>query len=311
MEKNREEVEQKIFEIFLIILKEESSAERQKKVGQLWDAIIKWSKKYLKLNTDDMGMEIFEIIRQITNKEGNANTPKNKKGFFSFLKGSIDNAGYAFFNSFETDSIHIPIEKMRKIRRMNDVIAMEEKNMCKELSKDEKIKCITGWFNLSEMEANQYIMFMNMTRVDSLDADLGNNDNGTKTTLHDLEIKSSYLENNSIDPLDKHFLKLNDKKKCDALKYVLQKTQTRTREKDRALYTVYCINNSIDFEGLTKFLNKEVLNDFIQNKKKPLQYEIFLKYHDGIKESITKESAEAMASERLKIFRRKLEKASR
>jgi len=305
VKENKEQLEEKIFNLFSKFRNESASDRRQVYLGQLWELIYKWcmiNKNY------DMGEEIGIFIIRITKETSKANIPQNKDDFFNYLYSSlkIEKAGY--YRKYEAGMIHIPNDKISKLKKIENAIREEENRLERKMTINECSQLIQERFNINNSEYQKYLDLYNKKYIGSLQF-ISHNDNEENDLLNSTKA-SSCSKNISNDPLDEYFLKLNDKKKKDILEHVLINTQDRTREKDRALYTVYCINNSIDFEGLTSLLNKEIVETFIQSKKKPLQYEVFLKYHDGKKGSITKESAEAMASERLKIFLEKLEKAS-
>ena len=58
----------------------------------------------------------------------------------------------------------------------------------------------------------------------------------------------------------------------------------------------FCIDNSIDFDGLSSVLDVEILEQFLKNHKISGQHEIYLKYHPNVK----KESAGVRLLEMLK-----------
>ena len=87
----------------------------------------------------------------------------------------------------------------------------------------------------------------------------------------------------------------------------MEKKQPRTRDCNKSLFTLYCINNHseiAELEGLFSILDNEILKTYQERKKIPTQKEIYQKYHSKAKDTC----AEVRACETLKIFLADLQK---
>jgi len=179
---------------------------------------------------------------------------------------------------------------------------MEECNAGRELTGNERVQCISKWFDMAEKEVHEYLLLMNMRYVEGLT----NNDNADTDILNSEKAHIPYLEIPFVNPENEYFTKLNTSERAnlilDAVKSALNNTQDRTRECYRALFTVHCIDNAIDFDGLFPLLNSEIVEIYKKNGKKPKLLEVYLKYHPDVK----RESAGARASKMLKELLDKL-----
>lgn len=122
-----------------------------------------------------------------------------------------------------------------------------------------------------------------------------------------LEDYNQLSKNNPVfktnEPENKYFSKDNAVIIREAVEFILKNTQKRTRDRYRALFTVFCISKNINFEELSPLYDTSIINEYIKTRKKPKLYKVFLKYKPKVK----KESAQAMATEMLKSFLKKLE----
>jgi len=291
-----EQLKADIFTAFSRYLKESSSDRRQVYFVQLSEAIIRWCTDYLNIKATEMGLEIFNTIQRLV-KQNNTNVLKDESGFFGYLKTSLTMAETEYYRNLEKISTGISRDSLRKMKMVENIITMIEGNLARNLTENERRHHISEWFGMEE-----YSRLLNLENIGSLEFTSNNlNDNShidflnSKTSLHNMG--SPY-----IDPQDEIFAKLDMAVIRDALEHVLSNTQDKTRECYRSLFTSYCINKSIDFEGLTPLLDGEILAAHQKDGKKPMQHEAYLKYHLESE----KASAGAIASKMTKEFLGKL-----
>jgi hypothetical protein len=281
--------------IFSIFLKCQNELEqRQENIGQLWDSIIKWGKKYLKINTNEMGKEIFDIIRRILKNEDTRKKINNKDEFFFILNKSLKRGEAEYFQKYETSSIKIPKGKKSLLRNVEDYIRMMESNLGRKLTTDELIQNIPKWFK--NLNYQEYIELKKLKYVGRLSFTNANEDN--EIDILNSTVIQPYSEEESGNPQDEFLLNLNTEIICKAVKTVMGNKQERTRNCNRALFTLFCINKAKDIEGLYSVLDHEIINSCQKDGIKPKQKEIYLKYHPEIKES----GADVRASQILKDF---------
>ena len=306
-QKTEEQYKSEIFGIYSHFRDEPSSDRRQVYFPQLCELVLRWCNGYFIRETYEidagyevsMGYEIFKVLdRMIKNIN---NIPTSENDFFKYLKTALYNAKSYYFRSFESGLINIPKNKIVDLKKMDDIIRMEECITGKELSENEQVQCVSKWFNMTEKDILEYLHLKNVKYVNGLTNNV-NNDNADIDILNFEKTLIPYLEKTFIDPQNEYFAKLNTsenaKRLRDAIESVLNNTQARARECYRALFTVHCIDNAIDFEGLSPLLNSEIVDTHIKNGKKPKLLEVYLKYHPAVK----KESAGARASEMSKKF---------
>jgi hypothetical protein len=172
---------------------------------------------------------------------------------------------------------------MSKIKKIDEIIRMEESNAGRQLTGNEQVQRISEWLNIQEKDVRKYLKIMNMKDI-------------TGFTYK----SDSFIDTTSVEPEKEYFSSLgkSENVKCiqDAVESFLSKTQDRTRECYRALFTGYCIDKSIYIEDLVLSFNSEILEEYQKSGKKPKQHEIYLKFHPDV----TKNSANVRASEMLK-----------
>ena len=281
-----------------MIIREPSSDRRQVYIGQLWESIIKWYGKFLSVDAYEMGVEIFDIIRRISGKENNTNVFDDKDEFFRYLRKSLSTGENEYFRNFESEIIKIPKEKKTKLKIIKNVLQMEESNLGKKLTGDEKEQFLFKWFKFKKDDYQEYIDLLSKENVGSLQAIISD----SETEMLDFLLIPSRAEMSINAPHVDYFSKLDSLKIKNAIEAVLEKAQDRTRECYRSLFTAYCIDKSIDFDGLASLLDREILEAHLNNGESPKQREIYLKYHPAVKE----ESASVRASEMTKDFLAKL-----
>jgi len=287
----RTEEQQKdyIFDIFSKCRLETASSRLQVHYPTLCEQIYIWYKDYLAVDVDKMGLEITKVINCFTKDEILSNIPKDKDGFFNYLKTSLSNEKKANYHNFnEKDIIKIQKEKKRKLRKVKDFIKMKESQFGRELTHNELIQGISKWF-----KEQDYIDLLNMINVGSFSY-TGKDGNDEIDALN-------FVGTNSFDPLDEYIIETDKEIVLEAVKSLLEKKQERARDCYKALFTLYCLKN--DLKGLYPILDQEIIDSFYKHEKKPKQYEIYMKYHS----EVDKSSAEAMASTNLKEFLKDIE----
>jgi len=273
--KPEEQLKADIFNIYSKCREEQSSDRRQVYVLQLCDFIFRWCTSYnIVSEAEEMGLEIFNAVKRIAEK-----TLNEEKDFFSYLVTSLKNAKVEYHRKDISNINKLP----RVVKEIEKFISLQENNAGRMLSEEEKIECISKWFNKTKKKAKECLQKIENKNVVSL------------TTFDDEEkdIPDSYNEPESM-----FFSKINTPDFRKAVETVLQSKQERTRECYRALFTAYCIDNSIDFEGAASVLNAEIFEKYLKDGKKLDQYEVYKMYHPEVK----KDGAGVRASEMLKTF---------
>jgi len=277
-QKTEEQLKADIFNIYSKCREEQSSDRRQVYFGQLCDFVFRWCTSCLFSETKEMGVEIIEVLERIVKE---SKMPEKENDFFKYLVAALYNARNAYHRNNKPDKIKLP----RIVYDMEKMIWAQESNVGRTLSEDEKIQFITEWFGKSEKRAKIYLGAIHTKNVNDL-------------TSYD-DNKGIDISDSNYDPESMFFSKIE--KTADfrkAVESVLQSKQERTRECYRALFTVYCIDNSIDFEGADHVLNAEIFEKYLKEGEKPDQYEAYKMYHPEVK----KDSAGVRASEMLKTF---------
>ena len=282
----KEQLKEIIFSIFLECCTE--SDQRQKNIGQLWDFIIKYGNKYLKMKTDEMGVEIFEIIQRIIKNVNAGKLIKEKNEFFRILNRSLKRGEFQYNNdNDESEKIHIPKDKKFRFRKAEkEIEIMKERFLGRGLTAEERSQCILKWF---KKEA-EYIEVKDAINVGSLYFN-NENEDGEVDVLN-------YVTTVSDDPVDEYIKKTDMDMVRETVKSLLEKKQPRSRDCYKALFTLYCIENYKDFVRLYPVLDNKILEEWHKTDKKYKQYEIYQKYHPNAQKS----SADAMASKNLTEF---------
>ena len=275
-QKTEEQLKADIFNVYSKCREEQSSDRRQVCFGQLCDFIFRWCTSYnIVPKAEEMGLEIFNAVKRIAEK-----TLKEEKEFFSYLVTSLKNTKAEYYRKDISNINKLP----REVKEIEKFISLQENNAGRMLSEEEKIELILKWFSKNEKKAKECLR-----RIE-------NKNDVSLTTFDDEEKEIDIPDLN--DPESMFFLKENAADIRKAVESVLSGKQDRTRECYRALFTAYCINNSIDFEEAASVLNMKILEKYLKDGKKPDQYEVYKMYHPEVK----KESAEVRASEMLKTF---------
>ena len=299
--KTEEQLKTEIFSLFLQCKDEPSSDRRQVYSGQLCELIFQWCNSYpfQNINAQDIGLEIFKLVLRIIKKNSRQNIPKDENGFFKYLRKALYHANAEYYRTYESDSIKIPKEKMSKLKKIDEIIRMEESSLGRSLTANESVQCLSEWFGISPKEARKYLNLKKMKNIKGFTI----NSHGniiSKDIYNSEKVKIPYMNNSGTGPEQEFFSIINAGESLnlikDSIESVLKNTQDKTRDCYRALLTVFCIDNSIELEGLSSVLDTKILEEFNKNLRIPNQHEIYLRYHPHVK----KESAGVRASEMLK-----------
>jgi hypothetical protein len=292
-ELKRTEEQQKdyIFDIFTKYRNEITSERLQVYYLDLCEQVYRWYRDYLFIDVDEIGLEITKVIDRFIKDETISKIPQDKDGFFKYLSASVKREKtYSKRGYNENETITIPKEKKRKLRKVEDFIRMKESQLGRKLTNDECEKSILKWF-----KKQVYVDLLKAVNIGSIS--YTRNDENEEVDALNSTATSIYNTIVTDNPLDEYIKRTNMAIILEAVKSVLDKKQKRSRNCYRALFTLYCIEKYKDFEGLCPILDKNVI-EACQNGKNPNKYEIYQQYHPNAKQS----SAEAMASTNLKEF---------
>jgi hypothetical protein len=292
--KDEEELKDEIFNIYIKFKNETASDRRQVYYSQLWKPIYKWCliKEKNRFGKDRFGEEIGIVIKSITNEESKANVPQVKDEFFKYLFSSIITAEAGYHRKYDSGTIKIPKEKMSKLKNMENVLRMEESNLGRKLTDDERSYYLDKWFRFNKQEYQKYIDLYNKIFIESISYI---SDDGDETDVLNMSVTPLFGVSNN--PQDEYLTKLNTEAICNAVNTVLNNRQERARPCLKALFTAFCLDNIIEYQDLYHILDNEIIEDYKKDKK-PTKYEIYQKYHPDVKQS----SAEAIASKNLSDF---------
>jgi len=278
-----------IFNVYCRHRNESSSDRRQVYFGQLCELIFRWHSEYYEKGAKKIGYEIFMVVRRLVNYD-----LPDENAFFRYLFTSLKNAKIEFLRKETAGDDNLP----RITKVMKSELEKKESDAGRSLTHDERVQFISTLFNKTEEDAKEYL--------DGIEMDLvplyTKNDEGYETDI----LGSVIVENNALNPEDEYFSMLEKSEykyiTQRAVETVLEKKSEKARNCCRALFTLFCINESIDYDGLELILDKEIIEAYKKDQKKPFQYEVYLKYNPNV----TKESADASAARMLKGFFRNL-----
>jgi hypothetical protein len=279
-----------IFDIFSKCREETASDRLQVYYPTLCEQVYLWYRDYCFIDVDKRGVEIADVIDHFIKDETILEVPNDKDGFFNYLYSSIYNKKKESSHEYnENDTIKIPKEKKRKKREVEDFIRMKESQLGRKLTANECKQAVSKWFKKQE-----YVDLLNKINVGSI---YTKNNEGDEIDVLD------YIDTHSDDPLEEYIIKTNKETIREAVKFLLEKKQKRSRDCYRSLYTAYCIKKYKDIDFLLPVLDHEIIDIWQKSGKKPTQSEIYLKYHPEAKE----DSAEKCPSNMLSDFKKDLE----
>jgi hypothetical protein len=314
-QKTEEQLKTEIFTRYSQCQDEPSSDRRQVYFSQFCGLILTWCTQYIFKQEDTneggtdfpvkeahkMGVEIYDAILRLL-KENTAKKLLKEEDFFKYLRTSLNSAQAEYYRNNELGSLHIPKEKKAMLKKIDDVIRMKESIKERELTEDEKLYELSDWFHITKDEAGDYLKLSATRYTVGLEFKSNTNDTDDEMELLNLKkVNSPDLPGAPANTVEaEYFAKFDIEGTAgtirDAAESILRKAQKRTMPVYRALFTAYCINNVKNYEALRPVLDSEILEAY--KNKKPVLYEIYLKYHPEVK----KESAEARASQMCKEF---------
>ena len=290
-DKKEETLKNDIFSVFSKCRNELSPDRRQVYFGQLCGLVIKWCKQHLHINADEMGLEIFGIIKRFAREENSAKIPTGIESFFKYLNTALKRGATEYYRKYESGNITISKEKKTKLRIVEDSIRMKESSLGRKLTNDERSQCISKWFCIWE-----YSNIMNFINTGSIYSTSREGDK--EIDALNSATASFNMENISNNPQTDYLLKFSAEIICDAIKSVLEKKREKARECSKALFTLFCIDKSRDIEELYLVLDHEILEACKKDSALPKQYEIYQKYYPGANKNSTK----ALSSKMLNDF---------
>jgi len=294
--KTEDQLKAEIFGIYTRYTSESSSDRRQVDFVRIYDKIITWCKVFLRIEADEMGVEIYRVVQRLI-KRSDKNIPKDENKFYSYLRVALTNARKEYHRNISIAQEDIPRDIKYKLKLVKDLIAYKESYAGKKLTETQRRQYISELFNPEE-----YSELLKFTNIGRLEFNSNSSDKDDTFDILNSEVKSIFVENDSLNPLDEYLTKLCDKGTSEIIENVLQGMQERSRECYRSLFTLYCINKSLLTEYLIPLLDNKILETYQENGKKPKRREIYLKYHP----TVQKESAAARSAQMLKDFLDKL-----
>jgi mannose/fructose/N-acetylgalactosamine-specific phosphotransferase system component IIB len=302
--KSEEDLKNDIFIAYSEFRNETLSDRRQVCFELFYELTIRWCKDYIFIEDKEclISVELWNALVRF--KINEKTVPKERNNFFYYLKKTLKNIENEYFNNEEI--IHIPKNKKEEFTQIEKIIEIKESNLGRKLIPTEEEQTISSWFGITKEKARELIDEMRMidARVVSLDRETDDG-TGNMYDMYDLNLKSLFEPNISYDQKDEPIEKHKNLDLCDvveAVKYLLENTQERSRDCYRALFTLHCIDNGIekcnDFEKLYPLLDSEIMETWQKDKKKLNQYVIYQKYHPNS----SKETAENKASANLRKF---------
>jgi len=257
-ENSEEKLRDKIFSIFLNYQNEQASDRRQVHIVLFRDSLKKWCKyKLCYKNVDEMDSEIFGVAWRVINKNYLIN---NRDGFFRYISKSLKNAKNEYYRKLA--KIRIPRE-LYKLKTIEEVILMKEKQKGRSLTIKERNKCILIWKSIE-----------NVRNVKSLSYDVS-----------DERHSNEQYEENVIDE--------KTEKIIEAINFYFEKKKRKPRlvACHKALYTVSCIKKNNYFKALYCVLDQEIIDRWQRNDDIPELYAIYQRYHQVPKNSASSRSA--------------------
>jgi len=245
-ESSENKLRDKIFNIFLNYQNEKASDRRQVYIGRFNDSLKEWCKYKLRYkNAEDMRSEIFGVAWRVITKNYLIN---NRDGFFRYLSKSLKNAKNEYYRKLA--KIRIPRE-LHKLKTLEEVMIMKEKQKGRPLNINERNKCILIWKSIE-----------NIRNVKSLSYDISD-------------------EKQSDEPLENNLIDDKTEKIIEAINYYFEKRKRKTElvKCYKALFTVSCIKKGNYFNALYSVLDQEIINEWQRNNEIPELYVIYQKYH--------------------------------
>jgi len=285
--KTEEQLKTDIFAKYSQLRNEPSSDRRQVYVGQLSELIFRWCADYLyKKKTNEMGKEIIEALLRMTKE--NATIPVQEDDFFKYLSTVLHNA----YVLSERNRVSGPIKIPPMLKEIEKVLKMEESYAGRELTKNERVRCVSKFFNVTEESAAKNLDLLKRKFESGL---VVNSIDGEIDKLDDEKAKQPYMPTVSNAPQFEYMATHNSQIIRETAELVLQKKQDRTKDVYRELFTVHCLENVKDYTELLPVLDSKIIEAFEKTGEKPYQKEIYWKYHPNVTEDSAASSASQMS----------------
>ena len=298
-QKTEEELKTEIFDAYLKFRCASSSVRRQVYFERLNESVFSWCKNYhLRSVTEmgssfpikeahQMGAEIYNAVRQLVKEGKSAGVLKDledKDKFFRYFKKILKRQRAAYYRNSENKPGVFQFPRI--LANMERVIEMQQNNAGRKFSEEEKLQSIVTFFPEYKKNARIYLKMMDTDNSGRYYYFEGAEE---KNILDSIEIKRPYMPAASDDPQ-----KICQIRYCNlviqkAVEKVLDdKKNKKNRDIFRALFTLHCIDASLDLESMAPILDNEILKAYREKKKIPDKYEILLKYRPNLKISSAK-----------------------
>ena len=307
MQKNTEELKNKIYKLYKLCKEEASPGSRQKLFAQLWEQSLRWCKDLFKyeesfkftdgLEIDDLGEGIYRVIKKLLEKDYELDI------FFPVFKEYLTKEKNDIIKrEIGEKGIKTPRDKTIKIYKIGKHVEYEEERKRRKLFKDE----LADICEQHRMDIHEYELIKNMKSVQRMiyrSKDTG--DDIDMLDTYDKEDPDNPEENEGpYNPEKSFFVELNMKTVRECVKAILDKEKEKRRECCRALFTLCCIENDWVCRELLPVLDSDILDTSILEKsERPTQKEIYMKYYGG-----KEDSASASSTRMIKKFLGDLEK---
>jgi len=284
-----ENLKAEIYNIFIRCKNESPGSFKQKYCMQFCDLVFRWCKDYLFKEANEMGLEIFKMVRRLVKSKNSDKVSENKEKFFKYLIKSLYNEKKAYFRL--PDNKPGVFKYPRILGEMKTFIDKQECSAGRNFTDDEKIQFISKWFDKSKKSAGIYLKMMNTEGAGNIHL----YDENNKNILDFTKTKQLYIQETCEKSFEAMFIK-------KAVELVLKNSRKNTSEIYKSLFTIHCIKNEINLEEFADILDGNIINTYIESAEIPHQYEIYLRYHPNV----SKKSAEARSSEIWKNFQEAL-----
>ena len=288
--KTEKELKTEILAAYTKYLKEPLSDRRKVYLGQLEEWVYKWCRGYVfHEETEEIGVEFVMTVKRCAEKG------KPPEVFLKYLGKSLGNAR----NEYYRNDIEGSLKETRIIKEFRKIIAKEESNIGRQLTQDECVNCLLRHIPMREKTIREHLKSMDRKFQPLNDKGNGNDDVDEEVDqfLTARETVSAPQDESKQDSIADIFM--------NVMEDVLHEAQGRTKECDRAIYTLYCIKKNINYQKIRPILDREILETRESGGRLPSQADIFLDYHRGI----DMKTAESGASGRLAILKKSLKKA--
>ena len=270
-----------------------------------------------------MYLEIWKALKRCLKS---LTAPGDENEWLKYLTSALYNARKKYYSKEDPTGLKVSAKTKKVIKSMEDFLKAAGTPM----TSTKAIQDFSRWHNIDEKKARYYYELMNRPNDISLDIET---EDGEMSIL-DLDTQLPYLAETSNDPVEKYVQKILKGKNAplvyEAIQATLDKQQRRARDCYRALFTVFCIDHGIIFEENPPFIDNEIMEEYdggeefkehrnkllgnnrieyiklLRNnriecnitKKKPNQYEVYMKHHPETKQG----SAMVLSTKMLRKF---------